>query len=184
MAPSTNWDDLAKRSTANREYGESWMPRTKQHPNPLLGSVTGCNVAHTAEGEEVPVAEVLDRDEKLWSVWLYGKDGGRDPGTHSGWYKQFLEQDPKVGERVALFDNGKVELKSKSGAFYNDLRLTVDRPVINRSFRETLGITGGPAPVAGDIPTDLVDAVVVPDAPAGAGSATADDDIPFGPSVA
>jgi hypothetical protein len=132
MSAERTWDELAG-LTDDTEYGESWIPNSDHadHPNPLLGTVDGFHPATTEDGKTVIVCDLTDRDGKRWGVWLFGKDGGRGADPDSGWFKQFRIHQPRVGERVALRDDGLHDLSNPGtgtrGKVFRKVVLAVDR---------------------------------------------------------
>lgn len=165
MTSERSWDALAALAD-DIDYGTSWIPHKEpDHPNPLLGTVEGYHPATVGDtGETVIVCDIVDRDGNRWGVWLYGKDGGRGLDPDSGWYRQFRTHQPRVGERVALRDDGLHDLANPGarGSQFRKVVLAVDR---ERPMELADYMAPAQIQARSDIPTDddPVDATVVED---------------------
>jgi hypothetical protein len=113
-----SWDETRERlhEQADRECGQAWIPQAEG--DELAGVIAAIRpVVHTTYGA-VPVVELEELGvHATWSVWL----------VHTVLRREFVRQQPKVGETVLIRYLGKVTPES-GGAAYEAYRLVVDRP--------------------------------------------------------
>jgi hypothetical protein len=95
----------------------SWRPDDAPggHPRVLVGELVTVDVGHTAWGEK-QIAVLRDVEGQLWSVWL----------LHRVLIDEFVRQQPKIGEVLALAYDGRVQ-GGAGASGYEKYRLVVDR---------------------------------------------------------
>lgn len=116
----------------------TWRPDddSEGHPRLLIGELMAVQDGRTSWGER-QIAVIRDTEGRLWNVWL----------LHAVIIGEFVRQQPKLGEMLAISYDGRVDGGSGASG-YEKYRLIVDRPGGQVSWRSVEGAAVAAAPAA------------------------------------